>query len=330
MASAVKSTAEQEEEAIKQWKSHLRRVKLKWSSQSCRIDSQVVALLSLSKQNREFFLSKLLSFLDKYFRRKRKASFMYKTVLRDFNSTFQTNIEQNSIGSVGGLLNKLTDNRLQSFFLSDFSQFLQVFITDKPLIIIDGKKKVKRFTNSASEICAELEHIQLYFSLKAIIGYTKGHWKTLVMPTENSDKTFEVDVRTSGIYIQKISGQDFIKRHKQKLFIYEFTGNFLQHKHFSFIQWQVDCYYRNLMMKVLLDIQNNQDASEENKKKLQQILLLNNTDLEQMSQDTSSKILTLFYPLFQQNESLWKILRNFFTSAFPTIHPVFRLTSDTR
>tara|TARA_B100001093_G_C26839989_1_gene1020115 strand:- start:1725 stop:2744 length:1020 start_codon:yes stop_codon:yes gene_type:complete len=233
---------------------------LRWKLNSCYIDAQIISLLCcLSQENTDFFAFKLQAFLMSLKHTNPKRKFVYiMQYLPAFNQYFRCNIIKNVYGSVGSLLHHLTEGRIANFRVSQPDDVQGVFFIDRPLLVVDGIKRLKKITKCSTVVFFNIGVHRVQFELKAMIGWCGHHWTTLAVHKNEqkfvNSNTFlcqEINVTKYGSVIKQVNGGEYQKKCKQHLFLYELNGSLLGHSHYKAIHAATKEYYKAKVIKFL-------------------------------------------------------------------------------
>lgn len=290
-------------------------MQIRWSSNSCWIDAQIVLLYSLCLHNRKFLCRKLGSFIEKAKTSTRGGVLKVMNNLPLMTEIFQKKLtfKKGQTGSAGWMLDVLTDDLAFTFKINSPKDAARCLCIDRPFIIVDGLNSLKRFAHWTSSFNLTFGSICLKFRLKAICGIRDGHWETLVVPNSAGKcRPVKVDVTKKGPEIQSYSGGRFTESRDQLLYVYEMEGSLLQHPHYSFLHQTVTEYHRSKVIKFVTQTLEHDDTSVALRHLLEQCLKIAPMPYEQLS---FRQLIQMFAPALEKNESLWKHLKTFCTYA---------------
>jgi hypothetical protein len=209
------------------------------------------------------------------------------------------------------MLDVLTRDLTFTFKISDPKDAVRSLCIDRPLIIIDDLKTLKKFADWTSSFTIDVGSIQLKFRLRCICGIKGGHWETMVVPNSSGKcKCLKVDVNKKGADIDACKGQDFTQSRDQMLYVYELTQSLLQHPNYSFLHSKVDEYHREHIMKFVRQTQEHPDTSAALRTLLEKCTSNAPKPLDQMS---LRELIPVLAPVLKTNPSLWKHLKTYCT-----------------
>ena len=292
-------------------------VSLRLSQNSCHLDTQVVMLLALSRSNQHLFCRELNAFLQQCKKRDGTVTLMDHTdAIRD---RFGAEVDPGRVGSLGWALGFFTLNRINYFKVHQPEELARVFVVNRPVLIVDGIKTLKKLTRCSQFIEAEVGGVRVQFRLRAIGGHRNGHWTTFVDVNEGASKCRgrHIDVRTEGVHYVQKDGAAFTKEHRQKCYLYEFSGRLsdLPEGMATRLRGAAQNQMKQTLIKFLRN-QMNPDATEQRKRLMHAALERANLTMptgaiEDLTNWKLSKLVQTFGEVFDDDSKLGSIVRFF-------------------
>jgi hypothetical protein len=298
---------------------------LEQSQNSCHLDTQVVMLLALSEPNRRLFCRELIGFLQHCRERDGTVTLMQHTdAIRE---RFGVVVEQGAVGSLGWGLQFFSMNRVCFFKVHGLEELARVFVVDRPILVVDGVKTLKKFARCSQFIDTEVGGVPVRFRLRAIGGHSNGHWSTFVDVNDGASKCsgVHVDVRSQGVHFARKVGGAFTRDHRQKCYLYEYDGRLSDLPQETAARLRRAA--RTNMKQTLVEFLRNQtspDATAHRKRLMQSALARaearsrdsksTNEIIEHLGEWTVKELIEVFHDVFDDDSKLRTFVRFFVQS----------------
>lgn len=281
--------------------------------------------LALSEPNRRLFCRELIEFLQHCRQRDGTVTLMQHTdAIRE---RFGVVVEQGAVGSLGWGLQFFSMNRVCFFKVHGLEELARVFVVDRPILVVDGVKTLKKFARCSQFIDTEVGGVPVRFRLRAIGGHSNGHWSTFVDVNDGASKCsgVHVDVRSQGVHFARKVGGAFTRDHRQKCYLYEYDGRLSDLPQETAARLRRAA--RTNMKQTLVEFLRNQtspDATAHRKRLMQSALARaearsrdsksTNEIIEHLGEWTVKELIEVFHDVFDDDSKLRTFVRFFVQS----------------
>ena len=227
-----------------------KNVPLKFSNNSCYLDTQMVPLLF---DRTSPYFNKLLHGIYLLFRElgldlykldgtKTRITLMDPKIIKYLNETYsQLDMHQGDMGTIGDFQNALSNNALAAYTIGSDMDIENFMCIRGPFAIKQYEANSPEQTAQLASIGAELpeqpsvdailnfaldfEGKRIAYKVHAISGLKRAHWQTLV---NLNDNFYLVNVTGNGPQVQEMSLQNFVNQFTQ-LRVYYVTDQMPEH-----------------------------------------------------------------------------------------------------